>query len=131
MIRGAEKPSSKTPERVAAGVHQKAIRRRLQFPLCDLCDLCAMLSPMDVVLAQQPWCSPTMSLKDLTKFLLGSSTKKRFTKNLGKKIIQVKVNLGDDTDVVPGFTVHRYHCFDPELEVLTGPDNSGINGAGG
>ena len=39
------------------------------------------------------------------KNFIGLSTKKRFTKNLGQKIIQVKVNLGDDSDVVPAFAV--------------------------
>jgi hypothetical protein len=57
--------------------------------------------------------------------------KKRFAKNLGQKIIQVKVNLGDYSYIVPTLTVNWDHGLDPHLEVSTGPDHPGINSAGG
>jgi hypothetical protein len=65
------------------------------------------------------------------KLAISLSTKERFAKNLGQKIIQIKVNLGDYSYVVPGMTVDRYNCFDSYLVVFTGPDNPGIDGASG
>ena len=44
------------------------------------------------------------------------TSKEWFAKNLGQKIIQIKVNLGDHTYVAPGITVDRYNCFDSYLE---------------
>ena len=56
---------------------------------------------------------------NLVKAFIGLSTKERFAKNPGQEIVQVKVNLRDDSYVVPSLAVNWYHCFDSELKVLT------------
>ena len=67
---------------------------------------------------------------NLVTTFISLSTKERFAKNLGQKIIQIKVDLGDHSDVVPGMAVDGYNRFDSYLVVLTRPDNPGIDGAG-
>ena len=40
------------------------------------------------------------------------SSKERFAKNLGQKIIQIKVNLGDYPYVVFCMTIDGYNCLE-------------------
>jgi hypothetical protein len=67
---------------------------------------------------------------DFVAAFIGLPSKERFAKNLGQKIIQIKVNLGDHSYVVPGMSINGYNCFDSYLIVLTRPNYSGVNGAG-
>jgi len=67
---------------------------------------------------------------DFVEPFIGLSPKEGFAKNLGQKIVQIKVNLGDHPYVVPSMSINGYNCFDSYLIVLTRPDNPGVDGAG-
>jgi hypothetical protein len=53
---------------------------------------------------------------DFVKPFIGLSPKERFAKNLGQKIVQIKVNLGDHPYVVPCMAVDGYNCFPGSID---------------
>ena len=92
------------------------------------------LRVIDECMCQLPWMRSSSVHAGNNNFItafISLSTKERLAKNLGQKIIQIKVDLGDHSYVVPCMAVDGYNCFDSYLVVLTRPDNPGVDRAGG
>jgi hypothetical protein len=49
---------------------------------------------------------------------------------MGKKIIEIEVQLRDEAHVVAGARIDRNHRFGTDLEIFARPDDAGIDGAG-
>src|SRR5713101_2848420 len=50
--------------------------------------------------------------------------KRRPREDLGRDVVEIEMNLGDDADVLPGGAVDRDYGLDPELEVTPKQDDA-------